>query len=50
MDERNLKEFLAMTLSDFLTQDDAGYIHVTGHRVGLGDIVFCGQRQGTVPL
>jgi uncharacterized protein (DUF433 family) len=29
-----------MTLSDFLTQDDHGYIHVTGHRVGLSDLVF----------
>jgi uncharacterized protein (DUF433 family) len=29
-----------MTLPDFLTQDEPGYIHVTDHRVGLGDIVF----------
>lgn len=37
-----------MTLPDFLTQDDFGYIHVTGHRVGLGDIVFF-YRQGDSP-
>lgn len=37
-----------MTLPDFLTQDDCGYIHVTGHRVGLGDIVFF-YRQGDSP-
>jgi uncharacterized protein (DUF433 family) len=29
-----------MTLPDFLTQDDGGYVSVTGHRVGLGDIIF----------
>lgn len=29
-----------MDLPDFLSHDDCGYIHVTGHRVGLGDIVF----------
>lgn len=28
-----------MMLPDFLTQDEGGYIHVTGHRVGLSDIV-----------
>ena len=37
-----------MTLPDFLSQDDQGYIHVTGHRVGLGDIVFF-YRQGDSP-
>jgi hypothetical protein len=37
-----------MTLPDFLTQDDGGYIHVTGHRVGLGDIIFF-YRQGDSP-
>src|SRR5947199_4902722 len=37
-----------MTLPDFLTQDVYGYIHVTGHRVGLGDIVFF-YRQGDSP-
>ena len=28
-----------MNLPEFLTQDDAGYIHLTGHRIGLVDIV-----------
>ena len=28
-----------MILPDFLTQDESGYIHVTAHRVGLGDII-----------
>jgi uncharacterized protein (DUF433 family) len=37
-----------MTLPDFLTQDEFGYIHVTGHRVGFGDIVFF-YRQGDSP-
>jgi uncharacterized protein (DUF433 family) len=29
-----------MSLPDFLTQDSDGHIHVTGHRVGLHDVVF----------
>jgi uncharacterized protein (DUF433 family) len=29
-----------MTLPDYLTQDADGYIHVTGHRVGLQDLVY----------
>lgn len=37
-----------MTLPDFLTQDKYGYIHVTAHRVGLGDIVLF-YRQGDSP-
>jgi uncharacterized protein (DUF433 family) len=37
-----------MALPEFLTQDDYGYIHVTGHRVGLGDIVFF-YREGDSP-
>jgi hypothetical protein len=37
-----------MTLPDFLSQDEFGYIHVTGHRVGLSDIVFF-YRQGDSP-
>jgi len=37
-----------MTLPDFLTQDDCGYIHVSGHRVGLGDVVSF-FRQGDSP-
>jgi uncharacterized protein (DUF433 family) len=48
MGQSNPQEFRAMTLPDFLTQDDGGYIHVTGHRVGLGDIVFF-YRQGDSP-
>jgi uncharacterized protein (DUF433 family) len=28
-----------MTLPDYLTQDADGYIHVTGHRIGLQDLV-----------
>jgi uncharacterized protein (DUF433 family) len=28
-----------MNWPDFLQQDDDGYVHVAGHRVGLGDIV-----------
>lgn len=28
-----------MTLPEFLTQNQFGYIHLTGHRVGLVDIV-----------
>ena len=34
-----------MTLPDFLTQDKWGYVHVSGHRIGLNDIVFF-YRQG----
>jgi uncharacterized protein (DUF433 family) len=30
----------AMNLPEYLTQDSAGYIHVTGHRIGLQDLVF----------
>ena len=37
-----------MTLPDFLTQYKYGYLHVTGHRVGLVDIVFF-YRQGDSP-
>jgi uncharacterized protein (DUF433 family) len=37
-----------MTLPEFLTQDDCGYVHITGHRIGLGDIVFF-YRQGDSP-
>jgi uncharacterized protein (DUF433 family) len=29
-----------MTLPEFLTQDADGYIHVTGHRIGLQDLVY----------
>ncbi len=29
-----------MTLPDFLTQDADGTIHVTGHRIGLQDLVY----------
>ena len=29
-----------MTLPDFLVRDDGGYIHVTGHRIGLQDLVY----------
>ena len=29
-----------MTLPDYLTQDADGYIHVTGHRIGLQDLVY----------
>jgi len=28
-----------MTLADYLTRDADGYIHVTGHRIGLQDVV-----------
>ena len=34
-----------MTLPVFLTRDELGYVHVTGHRVGLADIVGF-YRQG----
>ncbi|HUG93934.1 MAG TPA: DUF433 domain-containing protein [Planctomycetaceae bacterium] len=27
-------------MPDYLTQDDDGYIHVTGHRIGLHDLVY----------
>lgn len=37
-----------MTLPDFLKQDKFGYVHVTGHRVGLVDIVYF-YRQGDSP-
>lgn len=37
-----------MTLPEFLTQDQYGYLHVTGHRVGLTDIVDF-YRQGDSP-
>src|SRR5262245_61527974 len=30
---------VAMELPDFLTRDSDGYVHVTGHRVGLQDVV-----------
>ena len=29
-----------MNLPDFLVQDADGYIHVTGHRIGLQDLVY----------
>ena len=29
-----------MTLPDYLTQDVGGYIHVTGHRIGLQEVVY----------
>ena len=29
-----------MTLPDFLVQDADGYIHLTGHRIGLQDMVY----------
>jgi uncharacterized protein (DUF433 family) len=48
MRQGTLKEFMGMILSDFLTQDEYGYIHVTGHRVGLGDLVSF-YRQGDSP-
>ena len=28
-----------MDLPDFLTRDDAGFVHVTGHRIGLQHLV-----------
>lgn len=37
-----------MTLPDFLTQDESGYIHITAHRVGFSDIVYF-YRQGDSP-
>jgi hypothetical protein len=44
----HFQECIVMTLPDFLTQDQYDYIHVTAHRVGLGDIVFF-YRQGDSP-
>lgn len=35
-------------LPEFLTQDDGGYIHLSGHRIGLGDVVHF-YRQGDSP-
>ena len=29
-----------MTLPDYLTRDADGYVHVSGHRIGLQDVVF----------
>src|SRR5947209_697623 len=29
-----------MNLPDFLTEDAYGHIHVTGHRIGLNDVVY----------
>ncbi len=29
-----------MGLPDFLTQDPDGFVHITGHRIGLHDVVF----------
>jgi uncharacterized protein (DUF433 family) len=29
-----------MTLPEYLTQDADGHIHVTGHRIGLEDLVY----------
>ena len=29
-----------MTLPEYLTQDADGHIHVTGHRIGLQDLVY----------
>lgn len=29
-----------MTLPEYLTQDADGYIHMTGHRIGLADVVY----------
>ena len=37
-----------MTLPDFLTRDDDGWIHVTDHRIGLEDIMFF-HRRGDSP-
>ena len=33
-----------MTLPEFLTQDKDGYIHLTGHRIGLVDLVHFYQH------
>ena len=37
-----------MDLPEFLTRDSDGYVHVTGHRIGLGDIVYF-YNQGYSP-
>lgn len=37
-----------MTLPDFITQDSDGHLHLTGHRIGLRDIVFY-YRDGYSP-
>jgi uncharacterized protein (DUF433 family) len=37
-----------MTLPDYLTQDDGGYIHVADHRIGLQDVVYY-YREGFSP-
>ncbi|MBL8824303.1 MAG: hypothetical protein JNJ77_17080 [Planctomycetia bacterium] len=37
-----------MQLPEFLSADSAGHIHVTGHRIGLEDIVFF-YRRGDSP-
>ncbi len=29
-----------MNLPEYLTRDADGYIHVAGHRIGLGDVVY----------
>jgi len=29
-----------MTLPDFLTKDDDGFVHLTGHRIGLEHLVY----------
>ena len=29
-----------MNLPDFLTADELGYVHLTGHRIGLVDVVY----------
>ncbi len=37
-----------MTFPDFVTQDPDGHIHLTGHRIGLQDILYC-YREGYSP-
>jgi uncharacterized protein (DUF433 family) len=37
-----------MQLPDFLSQDKYGWIHITGHRIGLTDVVFW-YREGDSP-
>ena len=37
-----------MILPDFVTQDPDGHLHLTGHRIGLQDIVYC-YREGYSP-
>jgi uncharacterized protein (DUF433 family) len=40
-----------MTLPEFLTQDQFGYVHLTGHRIGLVDIIhFYNQGDSTEML